>query len=50
MAQSKHFNVIIIGSGAGGGTLFHHLAPSGATLQREGHTDDCPGPFHESRP
>ena len=29
MAQSTHFDVIIIGSGAGGGTLFHHLAPSG---------------------
>jgi choline dehydrogenase-like flavoprotein len=32
MAQSTHFDVIIIGSGAGGGTLFHHLAPSGKRI------------------
>jgi choline dehydrogenase-like flavoprotein len=29
MSQSTHYDVIIIGSGAGGGTLFQHLAPSG---------------------
>ena len=25
----NHYDVIVIGSGAGGGTLVHHLAPSG---------------------
>ncbi|MGW7378976.1 GMC oxidoreductase [Streptomyces sp. NPDC054794] len=29
MAESPHYDVIIIGSGAGGGTLAHRLAPSG---------------------
>jgi len=29
MTASSHYDVIIIGSGAGGGTLFHRLAPSG---------------------
>ena len=29
MPASSHYDVIIIGSGAGGGTLFHKLAPSG---------------------
>ena len=29
---STHFDVIIIGSGAGGGTLAHRLAPSGARI------------------
>lgn len=27
--MSIHYDVIIIGSGAGGGTLARHLAPSG---------------------
>jgi len=31
MAQ-EHFDVIIIGTGAGGGTLAHHLAPSGKRI------------------
>ena len=31
MAQD-HFDVIIIGTGAGGGTLAHHLAPSGKRI------------------
>jgi choline dehydrogenase-like flavoprotein len=29
MSQTNHFDVIIIGTGAGGGTLAYHLAPSG---------------------
>ncbi|MGH9718061.1 MAG: GMC oxidoreductase [Candidatus Acidiferrales bacterium] len=32
MSQSKQFDVIIIGSGAGGGTLAYHLAPSGKRI------------------
>lgn len=32
MPQSKHFDVIIIGTGAGGGTLAYHLAPSGKSI------------------
>lgn len=28
----RHYDVIIIGSGAGGGTLAHHLAPSGKRI------------------
>jgi choline dehydrogenase-like flavoprotein len=30
--SSPHYDVIIIGSGAGGGTLFHRLAPSGKRI------------------
>jgi choline dehydrogenase-like flavoprotein len=33
MSQENHFDVIIIGTGAGGGTLVYHLAPSGHSLQ-----------------
>ena len=29
MADDQHYDVIVIGSGAGGGTLVHRLAPSG---------------------
>jgi choline dehydrogenase-like flavoprotein len=32
MSETTHFDVIIIGSGAGGGTLFQHLAPSGKRI------------------
>jgi choline dehydrogenase-like flavoprotein len=32
MAQANHFDVIIIGTGAGGGTLAYHLAPSGKRI------------------
>ena len=32
MAQSNHYDVIIIGSGAGGGTLAYKLAPSGKRI------------------
>jgi len=30
--MTRHFDVIIIGSGAGGGTLFHALAPTGKRI------------------
>ena len=30
--MSNHYDVIIIGTGAGGGTLFHRLAPSGKRI------------------
>jgi choline dehydrogenase-like flavoprotein len=32
MAAGQHFDVIIIGTGAGGGTLAYHLAPSGKRI------------------
>src|SRR5438045_3662862 len=32
MAHDTHYDVIIIGSGAGGGTLAHKLAPSGKRI------------------
>jgi choline dehydrogenase-like flavoprotein len=32
MAQTTHYDVIIIGTGAGGGTLAHRLAPSGKRI------------------
>ena len=32
MAHSSHYDVIIIGSGAGGGTLAHKLAPTGKRI------------------
>ncbi|HUY31153.1 MAG TPA: GMC family oxidoreductase [Pirellulales bacterium] len=32
MAQATHFDAIIIGTGAGGGTLAYHLAPSGKRI------------------
>ena len=32
MSQATHFDVIIIGTGAGGGTLAHQLAPSGKRI------------------
>ena len=32
MPAASHYDVIIIGSGAGGGTLFHKLAPSGKKI------------------
>ena len=31
---SEHYDVIIIGTGAGGGTLAHKLAPSGKRILR----------------
>jgi pyruvate/2-oxoglutarate dehydrogenase complex dihydrolipoamide dehydrogenase (E3) component len=30
---TEHYDVIIVGSGAGGGTLAHTLAPSGKRVQ-----------------
>ena len=32
MANDTHYDVIIIGSGAGGGTLAYRLAPSGLRI------------------
>jgi len=32
MPNESHFDVIIIGTGAGGGTLAHHLAPTGKKI------------------
>ena len=32
MSQANHFDVIIIGTGAGGGTLAYALAPSGKRI------------------
>jgi len=32
MNYDNHYDVIIIGSGAGGGTLLHRLAPSGMRI------------------
>src|SRR2546425_666468 len=32
MAAVQHFDVIVIGTGAGGGTLAHRLAPSGKRI------------------
>src|ERR1700760_2921950 len=32
MSNANHYDVIIIGSGAGGGTLAHRLAPSGKKI------------------
>src|SRR6202050_4319559 len=32
MATTNYYDVIIIGTGAGGGTLAHHLAPSGKRI------------------
>ncbi|WP_329475884.1 NAD(P)-binding protein [Kribbella sp. NBC_01484] len=32
MADGQHYDVVIIGTGAGGGTLAHRLAPSGKRI------------------
>ncbi|MFI9645621.1 GMC oxidoreductase [Streptomyces sp. NPDC052040] len=32
MSEDRHYDVIVIGSGAGGGTLAHRLAPTGARV------------------
>lgn len=32
MSDDRHYDVIVIGSGAGGGTLAHRLAPTGARV------------------
>jgi choline dehydrogenase-like flavoprotein len=32
MSNDSHYDVIVIGSGAGGGTLAYHLAPSGKRI------------------
>ena len=43
---TQHYDVIIIGTGAGGGTLAHKLAPSGKrvlVLERGGYLPREPG-------
>ena len=35
----SHYDVIVIGSGAGGGTLVHRLAPSGQSLHHHERPD-----------
>jgi choline dehydrogenase-like flavoprotein len=56
--MDKHFDVVIIGSGAGGGTLARHLAPSGKSililergdwLKREALNWDATAVFRENR-
>jgi len=56
--MDKHFDVIIIGSGAGGGTLARHLAPSGKSililergdwLKREAPNWDAAAVFQQNR-
>ena len=32
VAEAQHYDVIVIGSGAGGGTLVHRLAPTGKKI------------------
>ena len=36
MSTQRHYDVIIIGTGAGGGTLAYHLAPSGKRILHSG--------------
>ena len=56
--MEEHYDVIIIGSGAGGGTLAHRLAPSGKKilileqggfLKREKENWDADAVFVENR-
>ena len=56
--MDQHYDVIIIGTGAGGGTLAHRLAPSGkrtlllergAFLPREKHNWDVNAVFLKNR-
>jgi len=56
--MDRHFDVVIIGSGAGGGTLARHLAPSGKSililergdwLKREALNWDATAVFRENR-
>src|SRR6266576_529446 len=46
---TEHYDVIIVGSGAGGGTLAHTLAPSGKRilLLERGDQAEHPVPFAE---
>ena len=36
VSEQRHYDVIVIGTGAGGGTLAHRLAPSGLRVLRVG--------------
>ena len=40
---AEHYDVIIIGTGAGGGTLAHTLAPSGKRILLLERGISCPG-------
>src|SRR5258708_26819725 len=48
--NDNHFDVIIIGTGAGGGTLLYKLAPSGKRIlvqkRSEEHTSELQSPDH----
>jgi len=43
MSNLNHYDVIIIGTGAGGGTLAYHLAPSGKRILILERGDYVPG-------
>ena len=42
MADDQHYDVVIIGTGAGGGTLGHRLATSGARCSGSNEATSCP--------
>jgi choline dehydrogenase-like flavoprotein len=45
-----HYDIIIIGTGAGGGTLARHLAPSGKKILLIERGDGCHASRRTSRP
>ena len=50
MADDQHYDVVIIGTGAGGGTLGHRLATSGAKVLWLERGSSCPGNATTGRP